>query len=903
MRRTLIASIAAACLLVCAQTCQAGTLRGWTECEYADATTDCNLCVNNFLFAINSMRQFGEPIGFHMRGYEVSASYHIQSIQRLTAPYQDYMILPSSSGILDPVFGDFFIVRFESRCMGRDGERFRSNRLGPFDFEETEPDLDDGVVHYEEIITPNDTAYCHPGGLQVIGRRVVIAMEDWDPLWAESQPWMNNRYPATLVVYNLADNTDPEHPILERLIHLEQNTVQCVFGGKLSNGRYLLGAKEGDELELLITEGTELSPQMNLALTDRWDASSLQSDITRWNAVTPSIAEDLTGVWAGREDVLFAVGRGGRAVRITSSKAHPESLMFKSGSGETDVDLYGVWGSSADNAFAVGAGGTVTRYNGGRWSTMESPTDKDLRAVWGIPNDDILAVGSGGTIIRYDRNRWSIMESPTDKDLHAIWGVSRDSVFAVGDGGTIIAYNGGTWTAVKSPTEMDLRGIWGSSGEGIFIVGKNGTILNYTPTGGWTPIASGTSADLSSVWGSSHENVFAVGDGGEIIHYDGNRWRSMKTPDGGHVNLAAVGGRLPGRVIAVGGGGTILDYTLTWNDYQNMNMITQCEDGQLYVIGMYGDLVGGEDWMDIFQLDIDDATYDATLTLVAQRHFYCSYGGMSDQANFKKSAGMYVDRERRLVLYATNGDNDGPEATLCGLEFRSQYHATSIPGPPGDPWDVAPVYSDGWVELYEGDNEETRSLMIDFDDRLREDYRYLADVEDFDNKASYARWCLPVGVRCILYQNADFGGSSLVLAGTGDFEYSSLGGFDNQASSLRFEYLINGTWTPVDVSFPFHVDEGAISDGENCNGPVDFFQGHLIAADSYVPESATLTVYESSKVRFNGGKKITAYGTLNALGGSTIFGPTKFTAYADTSRGLTAAGQLIMRNGGEIKIH
>jgi hypothetical protein len=569
----------------------------------------------------------------------------------------------------------------------------------------------------------------------------------------------------------------------------------------------------------------------------------------------------------------------------------------------TNLDLSGVWGSSGSNVFAVGAGGTIIQYRGGRWLRADSPTDMDLRAVWGMSEDNIFSVGADGTIIRYDSGEWALMESPTDKNLNGIWGASESDIFAVGEGGTIVRYDGTKWRLSESPTDRDLLGVWGDSSGRVFAVGESGTILKYSHSDGWQPMASGVSADLSSVWGSTSQNVFGVGEGGVIVHYDGNFWKPMEVPDGGNVDLIAVGGQLPGSVIAVGDDGRMLYYTLVWNEYQSINMITQCDDGQIYLAGMYGDLVGGEDWMDVFRLDVDRYTYAVTLTLVQQRHFYCSYSGMSDQANFKKSAGLYVDPEGRLILYATNGDNDGPDETMCGLEFRSQFTPTSIPGPPGSPWDISPINHDGWVELYATYDEGDRSLMIDFDDRLLQDYDNLGYVEDFDNKATYARWCLPTGVRCVLYDSPYYGsGDTEILAGTGEFEYTSFGDFNDRASSLRFEYLIDGVWTPVDDSAPFYVQEGAASDGENCHGPMTLFQTQMIAGDTHVPEGATLTVYSSSRVNFNGGKIIKANGTLNVLERVTGHAPTKFVAHSDTTEGMKVSGQMIMRNGGEIKI-
>jgi hypothetical protein len=92
--------------------------------------------------------------------------------------------------------------------------------------------------------------------------------------------------------------------------------------------------------------------------------------------------------------------------------------------------------------------------------------------------------------------------------------------------------------------------------------------------------------------------------------------------------------------------------------YQGLQLVAAA-DGRLYLAGTHKNWTG-DDWLDLFRLEaVDDDAPRATLTKVARRRFGCSIEGIR-HCDFDAAAGIYVGPDRRLALYATEHDNDGP---------------------------------------------------------------------------------------------------------------------------------------------------------------------------------------------------------------------------------------------------
>lgn len=211
-----------------------------------------------------------------------------------------------------------------------------------------------------------------------------------------------------------------------------------------------------------------------------------------------------------------------------------------------------VWASSASNIIAVGSHGTIDRYDGTRWTSMDSRTSRTYLSVWGAAPNDVWAAGADGLLQHYDGTTWTLAPSPTTMYLERMWGSDARNIFAVGCCGSMVRHNGATWTVIPSGTQSSLHSIWGTSATDIFAVGDNGTIVHFDGSQ-WTPMQSPTTESLLDVWGTGPRNVYAVGGNETILRYDGTAWRVEKTARSGST-YHAVWGSGPEDVYAIGCG-------------------------------------------------------------------------------------------------------------------------------------------------------------------------------------------------------------------------------------------------------------------------------------------------------------------------------------------------------------
>jgi hypothetical protein len=331
-----------------------------------------------------------------------------------------------------------------------------------------------------------------------------------------------------------------------------------------------------------------------------------------------------------------------------------------------------------------------------------------------------------------------------------------------------------------------------------------------------------------------------------------------------------------------------------WGAYQNINIVNQC-DGTMYLIGLHNDSpVGlGDDWIDVYRLEVDSNTYDVGLVKVAMRHVYSDWGGVPKQCNLDAAAGVYIDPEGRLIVYATEHDNDGPlagdptctngpDCSVKFMEFRNQFWPTSCQG-----------ISNAWVELYSDRDWSGRGLMIDFADRDLETYDNFEHVEGFNDKTSSAAWCLPSGFRYVLFEDDHYRGDTVELYGDvglnqiSDFDDI---GFGDDTSSGRFEGESEGEWYPVLAP---RIWDGSGGPLEASGSP------YLIAGDICVPSGNELTIHQGVTLIFKEDEKMIADGMLTADGSDD---PIWFVSGDNRRTGMKISSQFTMKNGGELKI-
>lgn len=212
-----------------------------------------------------------------------------------------------------------------------------------------------------------------------------------------------------------------------------------------------------------------------------------------------------------------------------------------------------------------------------------------------------------------------------------------------------------------------------------------------------------------------------------------------------------------------------------FGDYQSLNLVTQC-DGTQFLVGTHQNGFSQQDFADTFRLE-NGAGDDVVITKVAAKHVVCDDLGEA-QCNLDAAAGIYIDPDGQILLYATEHDNDGPGGTVKMREFRPAPHASCT------------NVRDAWVELFADHSFSGRSLMLDFVDRNLRDYSDFDNTEDFGDVPSSAFFCLPEGLTLRLREHNGFRGGQRDLVGSGAFD-SSLHdlddiGFGDETSSAEW---------------------------------------------------------------------------------------------------------------------
>lgn len=222
--------------------------------------------------------------------------------------------------------------------------------------------------------------------------------------------------------------------------------------------------------------------------------------------------------------------------------------------GVSTVNLFGVWGAvradQTESIWAVGSGGKVLRFDGQRWSLMQTPSGAQLTSVWGTSETNVWAAGFDAVVLHYDGTQWSDVSPPVelfvssdagivDRDaalarranLWGIWVAGRenetDAVFAVGDRGAVLLWQAGGWKRVGTGgVEEDLSAVWGANAENVFAVGDFGTALKGS-SAGFARQDTGIARALRGVWGRSASEVYAVGVEGTVMRFDGSAWSQV----------------------------------------------------------------------------------------------------------------------------------------------------------------------------------------------------------------------------------------------------------------------------------------------------------------------------------------------------------------------------------------
>ncbi|MFP2905366.1 hypothetical protein ACLESD_09980 [Pyxidicoccus sp. 3LFB2] len=215
-----------------------------------------------------------------------------------------------------------------------------------------------------------------------------------------------------------------------------------------------------------------------------------------------------------------------------------------------------------------------------------------------------------------------------------------------------------------------------------------------------------------------------------------------------------------------------------WGAFQNLNLVTDCNDSQLYLVGTrLGGLRWGpvsDDYAHLYRVDFDG---HLRLAHVASKHLYCSSDG-ARQCNLDAAGGVYVGPDRNLVLYATEHASDGPSGSVKLVEFRNIW---------ADPACGSDI-EHAWVDFYDDSDFTDRGFIFDHADRGLKNWASFHAIDAFNDKASAVRWCIPPGHRVRLYGDSNYGGSYKDLIGDGTRRQVNLNSwsFGDKVSSARW---------------------------------------------------------------------------------------------------------------------
>lgn len=258
----------------------------------------------------------------------------------------------------------------------------------------------------------------------------------------------------------------------------------------------------------------------------------------------------LRAVWGRAPDDAWAVGDGGRILRITGATVAPVASP-------TQVDLRAAWGASADAIWAVGDGGAIVRWDGARWRLEESPTDRALFAISGTSASDVWAGGSDGVLLRRDAAGWSVVEHALVQPIRVLAAIAPDDVWAGGLGGGLERFDGRSWEA-RPPLEGSPTGLFARSRGTLHVAGVyHGVRRIHAETG----THSEPLRRANAVAGARSAG-FAVGDAGHVARLDGAAWVAAQA---GEADLFGVWAGAPDAALAVGEGDTVVRYDgATW---------------------------------------------------------------------------------------------------------------------------------------------------------------------------------------------------------------------------------------------------------------------------------------------------------------------------------------------------
>lgn len=224
------------------------------------------------------------------------------------------------------------------------------------------------------------------------------------------------------------------------------------------------------------------------------------------------------------------------------------------------------------------------------------------------------------------------------------------------------------------------------------------------------------------------------------------------------------------------------------NSPQSLNFVTQ-KDGRVFLIGSrntypLAPMPNGDDEMYLWEVKDFNATQTPTIVGVrgeVHKMLSCpgdlwtwSYGGITVQkriqGNFMASGGVYISPTGELLYYSTSHFSKGPDNTAKMAELRHVYVSrTGTCGPQFREDHLEdPIYViEPWVMMFQHDNFQGISVMMDFPDQYLDNYNDFPSLDGrlgecapakqgFNDAMTSFIWCGPPGSVLRIYDDDSY---------------------------------------------------------------------------------------------------------------------------------------------------
>lgn len=266
----------------------------------------------------------------------------------------------------------------------------------------------------------------------------------------------------------------------------------------------------------------------------------LHFDGERFTAVPTGDTRSIAAVHGNSAGELWMAGNAGLLLHQDREGGAPAAVDVTFGERVVSANFHGVWSSGPGEVWIVGDKGLVLRYDGARFTGIDSGVNTPLKAIWGSGGPAEREAGCGelwvsslsdGRLLRWRGGGFTTVESGSPYGVNALFGLAAPAgpcpgglgeLWAASRYGILQRFDGQAWHGVTTARGTDLQGLWGS-GPGDMWGGGQGDLLHFN--GAFVDKASsGSQPDyIFSLAGAAPQDLWATTSDG-LLHYDGVAW-------------------------------------------------------------------------------------------------------------------------------------------------------------------------------------------------------------------------------------------------------------------------------------------------------------------------------------------------------------------------------------------